>query len=203
MLIAELIEAGFVVNSKGIVETKLGRSSYLVEVGDTRRTAAFETDYENSLRHYADMFDEGRYSLMLYDGALVSVKYIMEHDAITWHRYSYVPPVVSLDVGNGEGLGELPPAADYLRTPRRTMLRFEYDPASFAPRHPYSHLHLNGADCRMPVSGSLGLKDFLFFLIDCFYPAFIEPLAALKPSANSSSHISVDDTKRSYIKVPL
>jgi hypothetical protein len=176
----------------------------MVDVGDTGPTTTFSAAHENSYEHYVRMFNEGRYSYLLFDGSFISMRYELDGEKIVWHRFCYVPAIVDLDVTAGESVDFLPTRDEYLLTPRKTLLRFEYDPGSQADRHPFSHLHLNSSECRIPVSGALSVKDFLFAIVDMFYPQFLSELAELlKPTQPHVSHLALGDQARMLVKVPL
>jgi hypothetical protein len=204
VLFASLIESGWVAGTQGVRTWASGDGAVMIDVGDTGPTSGYSSSKENSYDHYVRMFEEGRYSLLLSDGGLAALTYRLKGHTITWHRFCYVPPVVPLNIAEGETVDSLPAADQYLLTPRRTMLRFEYDPANQAERHPYSHLHINSAECRIPVSGALSVKDFLFALVDLFYPQFLSDLGpVLRPTQPSIAHIAAEDKLRLVVKVPL
>lgn len=190
--------------NRGIRTTPTQHGRLLIEIGETGPTATFIAGHENSYVHYVRMFEEGRYSLLLCDGGLISIKYEIDGNNVVWHRYTYVPPIVKLDTFGGETIDFLPTAEEYFHTPRQTMLRFEYDPGAQADRHPYSHLHLNSADCRLPVSGALSVTDFLYCVVDLFYPQFLGELGdRLRPTQASVSHLHQSDAARMLLKIPL
>jgi len=204
ILISKLIDCGFVSSSGPITASHIGNGRLSVEVGDTSAPTRFNAGYENSYDHYVHMVEEGRYSFMVSDGALLSLKYELDGNEMAAHRFVYVPSVTELDVDNGDTVEMLPGPIEYFSTPRRALLRFEYDPPAFGDRHPYSHLHLNSAECRMPVSGALSVKSFLYLVVDAFYPQFLPELEQeLAPTQPSVTHIGDLDRARPYLKIPL
>lgn len=203
--IGRLAEIGLVAQSQALRVHVLSQRAKLIEVGDTSANDTFYASYENSLQHYIDTFNDGHYSLLMTDGAMISLKYHwLRSEEIGWHRYVFMPPVVTLDVLAGEGPGDLPEPAQYQLTPRRALLRFEFDPDQTEERHPASHLHLNSPNCRVPVSSRLGVFEFMSFIVDNFYPDHLADFAAASPArAAYRDDLSENDRRRFSIRAPV
>ncbi|WP_371832821.1 DUF2290 domain-containing protein [Mesorhizobium koreense] len=202
--IGRLFEIGFISQSNAVTTYPSGEG-VLVEVGDTSQPSSFSPIYENSLAHYIDMFNEGKYSLIIFDGSLISIKYIVSKNGkrISWHRFVYFPAIVKIDVAAGDGPADLPPPDNYVRVPRQALLRFEYAPDDARVDHPASHLHLNSATCRMPMTSRLGVPEFLHFIIDNFYPSFREKYQKVLPSKMQyRDDLSIDDHRRFRVAAP-
>ncbi|MDZ5700139.1 DUF2290 domain-containing protein [Chelativorans sp. M5D2P16] len=201
--IGRLVEIGFVAQSKPIRTVPLGHNLLLVEVGDTGKTSAYIPEYENSLRHYIDTFDEGKYSLLLHDGSMVFIKYRLKNTKITWHRFSYLPSIRDIDVLEGEGVGDLPSPDLYMNTSRKALVRFEYAPEEAGENHPASHLHVNIPNCRIPVTSRLGIAEFLHFVVEHFHPRFYEDFQRKVPSTPKfHNDLAEQDLGRYRIAVP-
>lgn len=181
--IGRLVEIGLVAQSQPIKTNDLARNKVAIEVGDTDKTSGYVADYENSLRHYVDVFNEGRYSLLLFDGGMIFIKYVFSNSRseIDWHRFVYVPSIATLDIAKGDGPDDLPSPDDYIFVPRQAAFRFEFDPQADED-HPPSHLHLNSPKCRMPVSSRLGVAEFVSFLVENFYPDFLDKFREIVPT---------------------
>ncbi|TPI58457.1 DUF2290 domain-containing protein [Mesorhizobium sp. B3-1-3] len=203
--IGSLFEIGLVSQSYGMKTSPIGDGRLLIEVGDTGQTANHVPEYENSLQHYVDLFNEGKYSLLMLDGGLIFLKYHFTQagSQIAWHRFGYMPAVVKLDVGAGEGPGDLPPPDTYISTPRRASLRFEYAPEEAADLHPASHVHINAPNCRIPVTSRLGVAEFMHFVVENFYPEFLTAFSAILPAAiQYHDDLAVPDRQRFRIAAP-
>lgn len=123
------------------------------------------------------------YSALLPDGSLIQMTYTLSGSEIVGHRLCYVPsPVTTIvdwkDVIEEEGwLGgdyaELISALlleSHEYSALKSIIRFDYDPASAGIGHPPSHLTINSVECRIPCIAPLAPADFVSFIFEHFYP---------------------------------
>ena len=190
--LGQLVEANFIVQTQALSVRNMNSRCKIIEVGDTSRSGAYVEEYENSLEHYVDCFNEGKYSAIVFDGSLLYIKYKTDKSGkIISHRFGYFPSIVQLHIAEGEGPSELPSPAIYPRTPRRAFLRFEFEPDDATDEHPASHLHFDVAHCRIPVSSRLGVREFIHFVVDAFYPDFRDLVAGADVSRYDDLSVSV------------
>ena len=169
-----LVERGFLLETRAPVSRRSGRE-VAIEVGNTLPLDGNIFHAENSTAHYLESVRQDRISWLLFDGSIVQLAYRLRGSSVTFHRYCYIPAPFEIDLRSaGAELGELIEGAassDLLSTPRRSCLRFEYDPAAQTEQHAAAHLHLNSPDCRIPMRGPLSVRAFIAFLIRFFYPS--------------------------------
>lgn len=173
ILVESLVEKGFILETKPLSSSRAGHNT-IVEVGNTGPLDGDIAHAENSISHYLESLRQGRLSWLLFDGAIVQLKYAIRGDVIRHHRYCYIPAPFSADLRSNLGqdileLIEGASASDPLGTPRKTPLRFEYDPLAQTDHHAASHLHLNTSSCRLPMRGPLNVREFVGFIVRNFY----------------------------------
>ena len=178
-LVARLIDSAFVFESRGVDAVRRGYETW-VEIGSTGPLDGSQLLLENSAAHYLETIRQGRISLLLFDASLVQVSYRFRGDALTFHRYCYIPAPVRLDLragayDGGDWLEEITEAKCFTES-RRSALRFEYDPdAAENGAHPAAHLHVNSPRCRVPLRAPLLFNEFVGFLIRHFYSDQFNP----------------------------
>lgn len=168
-----LVERGFLLETRAPSSRRSGRG-IAIEVGNTLPLDGDVVYAENSTAHYLESVRQDRVSWLLFDGSIVQMAYCLRVNAVTFHRYCYIPAPFEIDLRSaGAELGELIEGAassELLSTPRRSSLRFEYDPAAQTEQHAAAHLHLNSPNCRIPMRGPLSVRAFIFFLVRFLYP---------------------------------
>jgi hypothetical protein len=170
-LVSQLIESGLLISSGAIRTEKVSSKEVQIEIGDTSAIEDLNPTEENSISHFSKIVGQGRYSAMFRDGAVCQIKYVLKGKEIVWHRFAYFPCLREMDQSLLADDAELAALVDGDVTfyPRRSMLRFEYDPDAATDSHPASHLHINTNTCRIGIKSSIGLGAFFDFLISHFY----------------------------------
>jgi hypothetical protein len=173
ILAEDLVERGFVFETRAPVMRRLGRDTEIV-VGNTLPLVGETIPAESSASHYLACVQQDRLSWLLFDGSLVQISYRLRGDAMRAHRYCFIPAPFDLDLraDTGGQVGdwiEGMNVADPLNLPRRSILRFEYDQDAQAENHAAAHLHLNTPHCRIPMRGPISVNEFIAFLIRFFY----------------------------------
>ncbi len=179
ILSEDLVERGFLIETRGPSRRKVGRTT-VIEVGNTSALDGGELFTESSAAHYLETVRQDRLSWLLFDASIVQMLYHMRGDRIIFHRYAYFPAPFDIDLraGTEAGLMDLIEGASSNapeHAPRRSSLRFEFDPQAQAPDHAAAHLHINTPDCRLPMRGPLTVKEFVSFLVRYFYANAFSP----------------------------
>ena len=144
-----------------------------------------------ALREFISILDEGAYSAVFHDGAVVIVQCRFIGDVLSSHRYSYIPCPVDQnlldarpdEITLADWLRDMAtdPVNDAFRS--RGTYRFDFvpnPPANAADPHPISHLTFGSPDCRVPVRAPLSPACFFDILFRNFYRPFLplwEPVA--------------------------
>lgn len=173
ILVEGLVEKGFLIETRPLSSWREGRDT-VIEAGNTGPLDGDAQHAENSVAHYLESLRQDRLSWLLFDGAIVQLKYGIRGDAIRFHRYCYIPAPFSADLRSNLGqdildLIEGASGSDPLGIPRKTPLRFEFDPSAQTDDHAAAHLHLNTPACRLPMRGPLTVREFVGFLVKYFY----------------------------------
>jgi len=127
-----------------------------------------------SVVEYRTFVEQGLFSCILMDGALIHISYDFDGDELVRHKLLYYPcpyilppellreePLLDvLEYVSSCGSGDL-----RLRSP----LRFDYDPLNAKEHHAHSHLHLVSEDCRWPVVGPVSIGRFIDYVFRHFY----------------------------------
>ena len=179
MLSEDLVERGFLIETRAPSTSKAGHNT-VIEVGNTASLDGGELFIESSAAHYLETLRQDRLSWLLFDASIVQMLYHMRGNRITFHRYAYFPAPFDIDLraGTEAGLMELIEGASSNapeHAPRRSSLRFEFDPKAQAQDHAAAHLHINTPDCRLPMRGPLTVKEFVSFLVRYFYANAFSP----------------------------
>ncbi|MEP6343797.1 MAG: DUF2290 domain-containing protein [Maricaulaceae bacterium] len=199
LYLAKLIDIGLVVSFNAITDKKLQGNKIEIEVGDTSQTADFNLAHEGSIQHYIDIVNSSQYSALLFDGSLLQLKYRIKSRTIIWHRFVFIPGLAEQNLDNP--FHEFDFGGNPILEPRKTCLRFEYDPEEKAPNHPASHLHLNSGNCRIPINTRLGVKKYIWILCELFYPEFLPELEDERLGRNFNDN-SATDKLRPNILIP-
>ena len=173
-LVEELISSGFVFETRATKTYPANNGELFVEVGDTSRLPIRIGATANSIAHYLQQLENDKLSMLLFDASIVQISYKIRGDDVLKHRYCYIPApcVVDLratDPADLHGVVEGMVSTTAMAEPRRSVLRFEYDPASQSNDHPAAHLHVNSNECRLPIKAPLNVKDFVHFLVKYMY----------------------------------
>ncbi len=156
----------------------------------------------HSIANYRAWVENGEYSVMLMDGALLQLTYGFEGDHVISHRLAYVPcPYRDPEnlLRDGETLADFFDYYDSNATEvvqLLTALRFDYDPENAAPGHPAAHFTLNSAETRVACVGPLAPDRFIRFIFSSFYPQYPEVpsyFASLPKSGHFGHVIHPDD----------
>lgn len=173
ILVEGLIERGFLLETRPPVARRDGRDT-IIEVGNTGPLDGDILHVESSTAHYLESLRQDRLSWLLFDGSIVQVLYSIRGEALRSHRYCYIPApfVADLRSNSGQDILELiegASAVDPLATPRKSSLRFEFDPIAQRADHAAAHVHINTPECRLPMRGPITVKEFVGFLTKHFY----------------------------------
>ncbi|ORE90943.1 DUF2290 domain-containing protein [Aurantimonas sp. 22II-16-19i] len=175
ILVEDLVEAGFIIANRPHTSRRSGRIT-AVEIGNTAPLGGEKLVIESSSSHYLETLRQDRLSWLLFDASIVQIAYSMQGETLKSHRYCYLPAPFSADLRQGSDQDLLEwiegaCASDPLDSPRKSSLRFEFDPVAQAEDHAAAHLHVNTADCRLPMRAPLSVREFVGFLIKYIYPS--------------------------------
>lgn len=179
ILVEKLVEKGVLFETREIHSSRSGRE-LIVEVGETGPLAQTRKVTENSANYYLELIRQSKFSWMLFDASLVQIWYRVRKDRVVGHRFCYIPAPFEIDLRQSSGAADLVDiieggsSSNPLEQARRTILRFECDPAAQAPFHPAAHLHLNSNDCRIPMRSAITAREFVHFLLRFFYSAHFD-----------------------------
>ena len=142
-----------------------------------------------TVRGYLHWLENGHYSGLLADGALLQLTYDFAGNSIVGHRLAYVPcPVDVADAESRELLDEGFAWGDVVRSRlstaeevhMKTAVRFDYDPANANLDHPASHFTMNTVDCRIACATPVRVGRFFDFVFRTFYPRLYQEQAYLR-----------------------
>ena len=99
----------------------------------------------------------GRYSVVMMDGGILQLEYMLKRGDILWHRLCFYPCPIEYDPYDedehqlAEIIEELDMAGWWDKARLRGPLRFDYHPKDATDAHPASHLHMVMDGRRVPV----------------------------------------------------
>jgi hypothetical protein len=129
-----------------------------------------------TVEQYCHWLDNGTFSAILFDASILQVSYDIRAGEIIGHRLAYIPCPFMVDdalLREGEPVADVVALYDSLSDIRlRSPIRFDFDRAAAAPRHPASHLTLNSSDCRIACVAPIHVHRFVDFVFRNFYPTF-------------------------------
>lgn len=134
-----------------------------------------------SVIDYRHWINNGQYSAILADGALLQLSYSFSGHSLVGHRLVYVPcPYNFTDLNMPLDPADLLDLYDDCRVTDIVLasaIRFDFDPQRRtrnefhrAKFHPDSHITMNSALCRIPCAAPLRLGNFVEFVFKHFYP---------------------------------
>lgn len=177
-----LLEKGLAIGYHGPVVKTYGALSYVsshwqpeVNIDDENE----ESDESRfaSVREYLFFLQEGSYTIVLFDGALIQTAYAFERGKLTRHRLGYYPCPVELDFRGEDYENFVEVVEDKLAQKDlesflcRSPIRFDFDSDAAREGHPASHVHMNSTDTRVPVYGPVSFGHFAKFIFRNFYGA--------------------------------
>ena len=194
ILAENLVEKGLVIETRPPSSRSIGRGLE-IEVGNTGPLDNGDVIVENSAAYYLENVRQKRISWLLFDGSIIQIKYRTRRNKIIFHRYGYFPPPFEADLRStvdADPWGWIESATNVkqLETPRRSSLRFEFDPDAKADDHAAAHIHINTTECRIPMRGPLSAKDFIRFLLKHFYKSKFSDDLCGPPSFECDATIS-------------
>ncbi len=170
-----LLYAEIAIVTNPVVQQQSGRWSRVTwrspELGSALATVGpFATVDE-----YTAHLDNGAYTAVLYDGALLQISYDFAGNDLVGHRLCYYPcPFnVEKELLLSEPIADVIAAYrdagyEYLRL--RSPLRFDFDTKNSSQGHPTVHLHVLSGHCRVPIVAPLSPGNFIRFIFLHFYP---------------------------------
>jgi len=128
---------------------------------------------------YVKILEEGAYSVVFLDGAIVYIECTFNDSVLDNYRFFYIPS--PFDAAHTLELPHELPMADWLRMVLEDQgaqclksvgaLRFDCVRglnANVDEPHPVSHLTMITGDCRIPIRGPVQINTFLHFIFDNF-----------------------------------
>lgn len=193
---AALLNAGLAIAVNPLVPFKTGDLMRLSWPQSNERAVILTDQAYASVNEYRLCFAHGHYTALLKDGALVQVSYDFRDATLIGYRFCYYPcPLLfpeDRDAGDWDSFNDLLQSSllaqiedlelqdfsiESLQTGTQSQLRlrspirFDYAPEAQSPTEPASHVHVSGADVRVPVHAPLSLGQFLHFVVSHHYPA--------------------------------
>jgi len=125
--------------------------------------------------NYRSWLENGAYSALLFDGALLQITYRFAGRTLIEHRLAWVPSPFAMDLEllNNESpvdVFDMYAAGPSSDVELKTPIHFDFDPARAADDHPTTHVSLNSSDCRIACAAPLRLGHFVEFVFRNFYP---------------------------------
>ncbi len=188
-----------------VIEHRHRRGQRITWGNSSSNGELFRGDFA-TVAEYKAWLEDGVFSALLFDGALLQLSFDLKGETIVGHRLAYYPCPYNLDLD----LARSEPLLDVIdlyanEMPRlRTPLRFDYDPDASKPGHPASHLTLSSHDCRWAIRGPLSLGHFIQFVFRHFYVELwqVHPFLRDWPVYSAGACIEDEETKWLYIEVP-
>lgn len=127
-----------------------------------------------TIRTYRRWAEQGEYSALLPDAALLQLTYRVTEGKIAGHRLAYVPCPYRVD----QDLLVTDPVSDVLDLnaaeahddiTMQSAIRLDFDPRAAGPSHPAAHLTLNVSSCRIACEAPMLPEDFVRFVYRNFY----------------------------------
>lgn len=177
-----LLKEGLAIGFHGPVVRNYGALSYvsspwLPEVNiDDENEESNETQFA-SAEEYLLFLQEGHYTLVLFDGALIQTAYAFERGKLTRHRLGYYPCPINLDFRDGdyenfvEVVEEQLEKSSFKSFNCRSPIRFDFDSDAAREGHPASHVHMNSQETRVPAYGPVSFGHFARFIFRNYYNA--------------------------------
>jgi len=119
---------------------------------------------------YLFFVENGHYSILCNDGALIQLSFRINKGKICHHRLAYIPcpvlfdPIRLVEESLHDVVLEQLFKGDPAVLPQRGVVRFDYDPDAATVDHPASHLTLNFDQTRIPTARTFDAATFLTFL---------------------------------------
>ncbi|MBA3964578.1 MAG: DUF2290 domain-containing protein [Nitrospirales bacterium] len=163
---AYLLGEGLVIGYHGPVLKKYGALSYVSspwfpEVTVDDETGESDESQFTSVGEYLFFLQEGFYTIVLFDGALIQVAFSFQRGEITKHRLGYYPCPIELDF-RGEACENLCEIIEEELTGKaikslncRSSIRFDFDSYAARNGHSASHVHMNRPETRIPAYGPI------------------------------------------------
>ena len=141
-----------------------------------------------TIAEYRKYVRENEFSVMLVDGALLQLSYVLERDEVVGHRLGYFPCPIVFDAEEAAEftVEELLDATgeDWQERVRlRTPIRFDFDPGAARTDHPSSHMTISEECCRIAVHAPISVGHFVRFVFRNFYPSWWSAHAFLRELA--------------------
>jgi hypothetical protein len=201
---AALLEAGLAIAVNPLIPFRVGDKTRLSWPQAKDFSLVLTDNVYASINEYRQCFSGGHYMALLQDGALVQVSYDFRHGVIVGYRFCYYPcPLLwpeDQDAGDWDGFNDLlqgtlytqiedletlgqtaeeAPSGSAERLQLRSPIRFDYAPETRSAIEPASHVHISGANARIPVYAPLSLGQFLHFVIKHYYPTHAQTIDSL------------------------
>lgn len=131
-------------------------------------------DIYSTIEEYKLLLNDNNYTIILFDGSIIQVTYVIETNEIVEHRLAYYPCPFYFEEeeiftkGIIDIIEEYSQDEIYDNIRLRSPIRFDYNISSIDD-HPKSHLHINDKNCRIPVYAPLSVGHFLNIIFKYFY----------------------------------
>lgn len=129
----------------------------------------------SSIEQYLTVLRNRDFTLLLDDGAVIQISYMVKDNNVRWHRLFYYPCPIAFAY---EELTELSILELFEVFNEKTLLsrvqnvspiRFDFD-ADFSDEvHAHCHATIGKKCCRIPVYGPISINQFFNFIISNYY----------------------------------
>ena len=158
---------------------------------------------------YRHWIENGQFSALLRDGALIQVTYDVADGDLRGHRLAYVPCPFQFEPDDLDSMDPVELCDLYGSGPSdqivlASTIRFDYDPEAAEDGHPATHLSLNTPDCRIACVAPLRIGIFAEIVLGHFYPNYWnKPEMAELPRAHLWDKCIADsDSQRPHLDWP-
>jgi len=206
-----LLGEGLAIGYHGPVVRNYGALSYvsspwLAELSNDDENEESNESPFASVGEYLLFLQEGSYTLVLFDGALIQTAYAFERGRLTRHRLGYYPCPIDLDFRDGDYENFVEVVEDKLAKNNlkslncRSPLRFDFDSEAAREGHPASHVHMNSPDARVPAYGPVSFGHFAKFIFRNYYSEVWQGHEKLRewPARFWSRTVTIEEQRQIY-----
>jgi hypothetical protein len=185
-LVATLLGTGLAISANTPVIYRDGTIVRVTWPSSRNAAGLFSSNPSSTLLEYRRFLLDNHYICLMRDGGMIQISFDFENNSLSGHRMCFFPCPVLLPVGlRVEDIDEIDlllveelqrhieiidgeSRSTDVNLRLASPIRFDYAPRS--PSDPASHVHLSGAEARVPVISALSVGHFVQFVLRHFYP---------------------------------
>ena len=202
-----LVLAGMVDDQNVAFETQTASNIYCIQHPNWNNAMLKNLDYAQA---YYEQRSQRSFNLLMLDGAMVQMRYVVSDQALLRHRLAFLPAPDLLEYQNDPELyGSDPIYADVIDKRTVTVpVRFDFKGDTSGQTkmpHPKSHLTLGQyKHCRIPATAALTPHSFMDFILSAFYnkARMVGPLEMPHPRLRFDRCISNTERDVVHLAIP-